>query len=109
VTATLETLNLFGPLPDKTSLFLVISGGDYNAAVLVLGMEGVRAEVTAIFMGDAKDEPDEMCSGILEALADPVQWIDNGHTQGDGEPFWHIHFSFEDGWLSVQRVSAAKC
>ena len=106
---TLPHLNLFGSMPNRTSLFLVTSGGDYSAAVLVLGMEGVRNEVLAIFMGDAKTEPDEMCSGILEALADPKQWIEQGYTEGDGEPFWHIHFSFEDGWLSVQRVSRADC
>ncbi len=109
MSAALEHLGLFGPLPAKTSLFLVTSCGDYNASVLVLGLAGLRNEVTAIFMGDAKTEPDEMCGGILETLADPEQWIEHGHSAGDGEPFWHIHFSFEDGRLDVQRVNRVQC
>ncbi len=109
MTAATQTLELFGPMPDKESLFLVTSTGDYNAAVLVMGMAGLRNEVTEIFMGDAAAVPDDMCQGILDALADPDEWENNGHSQGDGEPFWHIQFSFEDGWLSVQRISAIKC
>jgi hypothetical protein len=104
-----QRLGLFDPIPENTSLFLVKSGGDYNAAVLVLGMEGVRNEITEIFMGDAKAEPDMMCEGILDTLADPELWLENGHGAGDGEPFWHIHWSFEDGWLDVQRISNVKC
>lgn len=106
MTEALQRLGLFDNLPERTSIFLVRSTGDYNAAVLVLGMEGVRSEVREIFMGDASTAPDDMCSGILEALADPQEWVDNGHGQGDGEPFWHIHFSFEDGSLEVQRISS---
>lgn len=109
MTEALQRLGLFDNLPDRTSLFLVRSMGDYNAAVLVLGMEGVRNEVREIFMGSASAEPDDMCSGILDALADPKEWEDNGHGRGDGEPFWHIQFSFEDGSLEVQRVSSTKC
>ena len=102
-------IGLFDPIPEGRSLYLITSTGDYNNTVLVLGLEGVRSEIREIFMGDVSAEPDEMCAGILEQIDDADAWVENGHSEGDGEPRWHIRWSFEDGSLAIQRVLTIKC
>lgn len=90
--AELERLQKSAPI---AAAWLVTSGPDGQCSRVAIGLENLKREVVAAIFGDAGDDSDE-AMGMRCRLDTPSEW--------DGDR-WSISWSFEDGYLNVQRVT----
>lgn len=80
--------------------YLVEHGPDGAAAVIVEGLEAVYREILTSMFGAWQDANAEEADAWQTLICDPDEW-----TPSFDEPFWSFHHSFEDGHLTVQRIT----
>jgi hypothetical protein len=89
--------------PEACAPFVVTVNGPAARSEVVAGLDGVReAFLQAVWRGFRGAAPDDL-GAHLASLGDPAAWA--AHGRGDGRPFWHWWLGFEDGSVSVQRVT----
>jgi len=76
-------------------VWLVTNGPDGLCSKVVAGFENLKHEVVAAVFGDGDDDSEE-AQDMRDRLETPGDW------EGDR---WSISWSFEDGYLNVQRVT----
>lgn len=87
-----------GVIPDAADCWLVTSGPDGQSAKVVIGFDLLVSEVIGRVFADAEDDSEE-ASDMRSRLNDPDEWA--------GENRWSISWSFEDGYLCVQKITDA--
>lgn len=81
------------PAPEPA--WLVTNGPDGQRAKVVTGFENLKREVVTTVFGSADDDSDE-AQDMRDRLDTPSDW------EGDR---WSMSWSFEDGYLTVQRIT----
>ena len=84
--------------------FLVSSGPDGASAVIVDGLIGVEVEVCKALYGDYP--PPEWHQAEWQQYAGLLRDADSWSAD-DGRPYWSWQDRYEDGYLTVQRISGA--
>lgn len=80
----------------REDAWLVTNGPDGLCSKVVSGFENLKREVVAAVFGDASDASEE-AQDMRDRLDTLGEW--------EGDRRWSISWSFEDGYLNVQRIT----
>jgi hypothetical protein len=90
-------------IPEAKSCFVLIIQGTLPWAGVVEGIEGVREALLRILWTDPEQALIKDVAAAIASLNDPAAWAPHG--SGDGRPFWHWWLGYEEGSITVQRLT----
>ncbi|TDH58362.1 hypothetical protein E2C06_32960 [Dankookia rubra] len=90
-------------ISEASSCFVLIIQGAQPWAGVVEGIEGVREALVQVLWTDPEQALVQDVAAALASLDEPEAWA--SHGLGDGRPYWHWWHGYDDGSITVQRLT----
>ncbi|MDO9713357.1 hypothetical protein [Paracraurococcus lichenis] len=88
---------------EASAHFVMIIQGAMPWAGMVQGIAGVKEALLRILWSDPGTVVLEGAATLLASLDEPKIWA--AHGTGDGRPYWHCWFGYEEGSVTIQRLT----